>query len=178
MPRWEPDPNVRRGRSVVHNLHAHLVFTPKYRRGVFTDPILVRCEEVMRDVCRDFGATLTEFNGEHDHVHLLVQYPPTVALSTLVNSLKGVSARRLRLKGTVCRSTRGTATVLTSPHQACKRPNSHQVRQPANATRSANSGHWSRCSKMSAFVAGMAANQSDRDACGIWICQSPQPEQT
>jgi len=81
---------------VVSNLHAHLVFTPKYRRGVFTDPILTRCETIMADICRDFGAELVEFNGEDDHVHLLVQYPPTVQLSTLVNSLKGVSARHLR----------------------------------------------------------------------------------
>jgi putative transposase len=73
-----------------------LVFTPKYQRGPFTDQILVRCEEVMAEVCTDFGAELREFNGETDHVHLLVHYPPKVALSRLVNSLKGVSARRLR----------------------------------------------------------------------------------
>lgn len=96
MPRWTPDPDVRRGRTVVHNLHAHLVFTPKYRRAVFTDTLLGTCEEVMCKVCSDFGAELSEFNGETDHVLLLVQYPPTVALSTLVNSLKGVSARALR----------------------------------------------------------------------------------
>ncbi|MGX1364915.1 putative transposase [Streptomyces canus] len=90
-PRWEPNPDIRRGRSVVYTLHAHLVFTPKYRRGPFTDEILLRCEEVMRDVCTDFGAELREFNGERDHVHLLVHYPPKVAIS-----LKGVSARRLR----------------------------------------------------------------------------------
>ena len=95
-PRWEPDPDVRRGRSVVYNLHAHLVFTPKYRRSVFDDAMLQRCEEIMRDVCTDFGAELREFNGESDHVHLLVHYPPSVALSRLVNSLKGVSSRRLR----------------------------------------------------------------------------------
>ncbi|MET7921092.1 IS200/IS605 family transposase, partial [Streptomyces avermitilis] len=71
-------------------------FTPKYRRGPFTDEILRRCEEVMRDVCTDFGAELREFNGERDHVHLLVHYPPKVAISRLVGSLKGVSARRLR----------------------------------------------------------------------------------
>ncbi|MHB8300605.1 MAG: IS200/IS605 family transposase, partial [Dermatophilaceae bacterium] len=47
-------------------------------------------------ICASFGAELVEFNGEDDHVHLLVHYPPTVTLSTLVNSLKGVSARRLR----------------------------------------------------------------------------------
>ena len=32
-----------------------------------------------------------------DHVHLLVNYPPKVSLSKLVNSLKGVSSRKLRL---------------------------------------------------------------------------------
>jgi putative transposase len=95
-PRWTPDPDVRRGRSVVCNLHAHLVFTTKYRRGALTDPILTRCQQIMADVCADFGAELREFNGEHDHVHLLVHYPPTAALSRLVNSLKGVSARYLR----------------------------------------------------------------------------------
>ena len=50
----------------------------------------------MSAVCVDFGAELAEFNGETDHVHLLVRYPPTVTLSKLVNSLKGVSARYLR----------------------------------------------------------------------------------
>jgi len=73
-----------------------LVFTPKYRRGPFTEEILRRCEDVMRAVCADFETELVEFNGERDHVHLLVHYPPKVALSRLVGSLKGVSARRLR----------------------------------------------------------------------------------
>lgn len=54
----------------------------------------------MRKVCSDFGAELREFNGEDDHVHLLVEYPPKVSISTLVNSLKGVSARRLRAQFT------------------------------------------------------------------------------
>jgi len=46
--------------------------------------------------CEDFGCKLVEFNGETEHIHLLVNLPPTVALSRLVNSLKGVSSRRLR----------------------------------------------------------------------------------
>ena len=95
-PRWEPNPDLRRGRHVVFNLHVHLVFVTKYRRGVFDDAMLTRCEEIMRDVCQSFEAELREFNGEGDHVHLLVHYPPKVALSKLVNGLKGVSARYLR----------------------------------------------------------------------------------
>ena len=47
-------------------------------------------------VCEDFGAELRACDGEDDHVHLLVEYPPTVLLPTLVNSLKGVSSRLLR----------------------------------------------------------------------------------
>ena len=50
----------------------------------------------MRKVCADFDAELREFNGEAGHVRLLVEYPPKVAVSALVNSLKGVSARRFR----------------------------------------------------------------------------------
>jgi len=57
---------------------------------------LERMEQIMRDVCADFECELAEFNGESNHVHLLVHFPPKVALSRLVNSLKGVSSRRLR----------------------------------------------------------------------------------
>ena len=95
-PRWSPDPRVRRGRSVISNLHAHLVFVTKYRRAVFTRELLDACEEVMGKVCEDFAVDLVEFNGEGDHVHLLIQYPPTVQLSRLVGSHKGVSSRHLR----------------------------------------------------------------------------------
>jgi putative transposase len=90
------DGDYRRGRHVVSALHVHLVFVTKYRRGVFDDDMLKLCERVMRKVCADFEADLREFNGEADHVHLLVNYPPKVSVSALVNSLKGVSARMLR----------------------------------------------------------------------------------
>jgi putative transposase len=59
---------------------------------------LAYLDDVFRSVCEDFGATLEEMDGEDDHVHLLVAYPPTAAVSHLVNSLKGVSSRRLRVK--------------------------------------------------------------------------------
>lgn len=62
--------------------------------------MLKRCEEIMREVCGSFETELREFNGEADHVHLLVHYPPKVALSKLINSLKGVSSRYLRAEYT------------------------------------------------------------------------------
>ena len=88
--------DIRTGRHCVFFLHAHLVFVTKYRHPVFTAAHLQRLQEIMRAVCADFHTELAEFNGEANHVHLLVNFPPTVALSKLVNSLKGVSSRRLR----------------------------------------------------------------------------------
>ena len=90
------DNDYRRGRNCVFALHAHLVFVTKYRRKVFTGNVLDDMRQVFAAVCGDFTAQLVEMDGEDDHVHLLVNYPPTVPLSRLVNSLKGVSSRRLR----------------------------------------------------------------------------------
>jgi putative transposase len=86
----------RSGRHVVFILHAHLVFTPKYRKKIFESAHLLALENYVRKVCEDMEVELVEFNGEPDHVHLLVNYPPKLALSNLVNSLKGVTSRLLR----------------------------------------------------------------------------------
>ena len=89
-------PPWRRGRHVVSALHVHLVFVTKYRRGVPGAAMLRCCQDTMRKACGDVGAMLHEFNGEDDRVHLLVDYPPKVAVPALVSSLNGVPARRLR----------------------------------------------------------------------------------
>jgi putative transposase len=88
--------DFRTGRHVVHQLQAHLVFVPKYRRGVITKRVFATLQSAWEQVCTDFECELRESGWETDHVHLLVSYSPKVALSRLVNSLKGVSARRLR----------------------------------------------------------------------------------
>ena len=90
--------DLRRGRHVVYNLHVHLVFVAKYRKKVFTKEILDDMQVIFEKVCSKFEAQLVEFDGESDHVHLLVIYPPKVAISSLVNSLKGASSRILRTK--------------------------------------------------------------------------------
>ncbi len=87
---------IRRGRHVVYALHAHLVFITKYRRDVLSALAIRDLNGIFAKVCEDFGAELVECSGEDDHVHLLITYPPKVILSKLVNSLKGVSSRRLR----------------------------------------------------------------------------------
>ena len=77
-------------------MHVHLVFVTKYRKRVFTQTILDDMKALFEKVCLDAEAELIEMDGEHDHVHLLVHYPPKLAVAKLVNSLKGASSRVLR----------------------------------------------------------------------------------
>lgn len=70
----------------------NLAFDPK----VFDGDAIERLRRMFGKVCEDMGASLVKMDGEDNHVHLLVEYPPKLAVSTLVNSLKGVSSRSLR----------------------------------------------------------------------------------
>lgn len=88
----------RNGRHVVYKLHAHIVLTPKYRRKVMTDRVTASLRDSFNEVCERYGATLDEFETDQDHAHLLVSYPPKVALSKLVMSLKTISSMRVRDK--------------------------------------------------------------------------------
>jgi putative transposase len=86
---------VSKGRS-VSDLKAHLVLTTKYRRNVFTKPMLDRMHEIFEDLLGKWECKLVAFNGEENHVHLLFQYLPQLELTKLINNLKTVSSRRLR----------------------------------------------------------------------------------
>jgi len=90
--------NLKSSRHSKHSMHAHLVFTPKYRKRIFTKEHIDYMKAVFINICENFESELIEFDGEDDHVHLLVQYHPKVAISTLIHSLKGVSSRKLRKK--------------------------------------------------------------------------------
>lgn len=87
---------LRKGRHVVYLLHAHVIFVTKYRGKVFDSEILNKMQELMQRICDDHEVVLKEFNGESDHVHLLIEYPPKLALSKLVNALKGTTSRELK----------------------------------------------------------------------------------
>jgi REP-associated tyrosine transposase len=92
----EQNSETRHGRHCIFKMHVHLVFVTKHRRRVFDAAAIDALRDIFQDVCRDFEATLVEMDGEDDHVHLRIEYPPKVPVCSLVNSLKGVSNRLLR----------------------------------------------------------------------------------
>ena len=84
----------RRERHSVTDLKIHLVCVTKYRKNVFNAQGLALIEKSFREVALHMNFEILEFNGEAEHVHALIEYPPKLSLSQMVNSLKGVSSRR------------------------------------------------------------------------------------
>ncbi|MGB3266841.1 MAG: IS200/IS605 family transposase [Microcoleus sp.] len=84
----------RKERHSITNLLIHLVCVTKYRSPVFTAKSLVLVEESFREVSQKMDFQILEFNGETDHIHVLIEYPPKLSISGIVNALKGVSSRR------------------------------------------------------------------------------------
>ena len=109
------DNEIRRGRHCIFMMQVHIQFVTKYRFDVFAKEILNDMRSIFSSVFADFKAELIEFGGEEYHVHLLVHYPPKVAVSKLVNSLKVISSLLLRKKKYPCIKKKPWGNALWSP---------------------------------------------------------------
>jgi len=86
------------GAHTTHRLRFHLVWIPKYRRRVLEGAIASRVEELFREASEVNAWTMHELNIQPDHVHLLLQFPPRLSVSKVVNVLKGGSSRVIRME--------------------------------------------------------------------------------
>jgi putative transposase len=88
--------DFRRERHSLSRLTVHLVCVTKYRRKVFDAAALEWLQGHFAKVCETMGCALLACDGEADHLHAIIEYPPKVSISALVNALKGTSSRLLR----------------------------------------------------------------------------------
>nr|WP_109992108.1 IS200/IS605 family transposase [Salinisphaera sp. LB1] len=111
--------DYRRGRHSVTRLVVHLVFTTKYRRKVFDGYMIEQLREAFGSACDKLDCRILEFEGEEDHVHLLVEYPPKLSISVLVNNLKSTSSRRVRFLNTHIPRLSKSAALWSRSYFAC-----------------------------------------------------------
>ncbi len=90
-----PKGKYRRSHRSVFNLTVHMVFVTKYRRQVINAEMLQELEQVFKSVLKAWNCQLIEFNGEKDHVHLIVSFPPQKRLSDLVGNLKATASKAM-----------------------------------------------------------------------------------
>src|SRR5437588_12897313 len=85
----------RKGSHTVYDIKYHIVWITKYRKPVLRGEIALQVRELVRQSCASLDVEIVSGHVAHDHVHLLVSVPPHLAVSELVQRLKGRSSRRL-----------------------------------------------------------------------------------
>lgn len=109
---------IRRRHSVTL-LQAHFVFTTKYRRRILEGRHIEDLRWAFNHICEKHGCVLLEMDGEADHVHLLVKYPPRHSIAWLANQLKATSSRRLRALHTDLRRLSRSSALWSRSYFAC-----------------------------------------------------------
>lgn len=84
------------GAHSKHRLMIHLVWIPKYRKRVLRGKLAKRIEELLRVCAEANGWKIEEINIQEDHVHLVVQFVPTISVCKMVQIFKGRSSRIIR----------------------------------------------------------------------------------
>ena len=88
--------HVRKGYHSVFSVKLHFVFVTRYRRKAITAEMMTRMREMFSQVCKTMDCELLEFDGEGDHVHLLVDFHPKHSISAVAGSLKACTSRAMR----------------------------------------------------------------------------------
>jgi putative transposase len=73
-----------------------IVLVTKYRKKAISKEVLTRLKQIFLDTFKKWVCELLDFNGDCDHVHLLIEDKPDIALSKLIANLKTVSSRLIR----------------------------------------------------------------------------------
>jgi len=86
----------RRNSHTVSNLSCHIVWATKYRYHVLKGDLQFRCRSILVQICDAEDVRILKGVVSKDHIHMHVEYPPSMSISVLVKKLKGRSSRILQ----------------------------------------------------------------------------------
>ena len=87
--------HYRKTSHAVYDIKLHLVWITKYRKPVLLGDVAIRLRELIREVCKSMDVEIIKGHVSKDHLHILVSCPPNLAVSKLMQSLKGKTSRKL-----------------------------------------------------------------------------------
>ncbi|GAA4272408.1 IS200/IS605 family transposase [Aquimarina gracilis] len=90
------DSYLRKGSHTTSRLTCHIVWCSKYRYKVLKGDIQVRCRELLIQICEAEDIEILKGVVSSDHVHMHIEYAPTLSVSYIVKQLKGRTSRKLQ----------------------------------------------------------------------------------
>jgi len=89
-------PDQRSNGHTVSRLSAHIVWSTKYRYPVLIVDKQIRCRTLLIQICEAEDVIILKGVISKDHVHMHIEYRPSMSISYLVKKLKGRSSRKLQ----------------------------------------------------------------------------------
>ena len=88
--------NYRTSSHSVSRLTVHIVWVTKYRYSVLRGDIQKRCRDLVVQICNAENVQILKGVVSKDHVHIHVEYPPSLSISDMVKKVKGRTSRLLQ----------------------------------------------------------------------------------
>jgi len=88
--------DYRSGPHTVYDIQYHLVWVTKYRYPVLKEEVALRIRELIRQCCEARSITILSGHVSSEHIHLHISCPPELAVSKIVQYLKGRSSRLIQ----------------------------------------------------------------------------------
>ena len=87
-----------KGSHTVFYHRYHIVWVTKYRYKVLQGALRERVRDIIRQVCRELGVEIVKGVLSSDHIHMFVSVPPNVAISALMQRVKGRSSHKIQME--------------------------------------------------------------------------------
>lgn len=87
---------IKKNTNICYSCKYHIVWCPKYRRPVLTEPVANRLKIILQEIINEYYSELIEMEIMDDHVHILLECDPQFGIHKLMKRLKGISSRKLR----------------------------------------------------------------------------------
>ena len=85
----------RKSSHTVFRITYHFVFIPKYRKPVLGGDVGRQVRTMIREICRSLDVEIVSGHVRPDHVHLLLNAPPRLSPSRIMQAIKGKTSHRL-----------------------------------------------------------------------------------
>lgn len=87
--------DIVQGRNCVYQTAYHVIWCVEYRKQILSGVVCKRMQELVEEICQEYGWTIFSKEIQPDHIHLFLSLPPVVSISIALKLLKGITARKL-----------------------------------------------------------------------------------
>ena len=88
--------NYRTTNKTIYSCQYHVIWCTKYRRKVLDTQIQGRLKQLIREKETEYGYEIREVETQQEHVHLLIEIPPTDSIDKIVGKIKSYTSKVLR----------------------------------------------------------------------------------